>query len=66
MKISVNGSLRELNAVLSISEFVKINDLDPGKVVVEHNGHVVGNKDWEHVLLRDSDKVVVLSFVGGG
>jgi len=51
---------------ISISEFVRLKELNPEKIVVEHNGEILGGEVWENTLLRDSDSIVIVSFVGGG
>jgi len=66
MKVNINGSLHELETELPISEFIKSNGFDPRKIVIEHNGRIIGKSNWKTVILRNSDHLVVLSFVGGG
>ena len=38
----------------------------PNTVVVEHNNLVVNSKKWKDVLLKDGDKLEIVSIVGGG
>ena len=57
----------ELNETeLSVSEFIKRKELNPARIVIEHNGGILENENWENTLLRDSDSIVIVSFVGGG
>ena len=67
MKINLNGQMIELDETeLSVNEFVKWKELNPGKIVIEHNGGILENENWENTILRDSDSIVIVSFVGGG
>ena len=67
MKINLNGQMIELNETeLSVSKLVRLKGLNPEKIVIEHNGGILGNKNWENTILRDSDNIVIVSFVGGG
>ena len=67
MKINLNGQMIELNEKeLSVSKFVRLKGLNPERIVIEHNGGILGNENWGNTLLRDSDSIVIISFVGGG
>jgi thiamine biosynthesis protein ThiS len=67
MKINLNGQVIELSETeLSVNEFVRLKGLNPERIVIEHNGGILENENWENTLFRDSDSVVIVSFVGGG
>ena len=69
MKIKVNGREKEIelskeNALLS--KTLQLMGYKPNTVVVEHNNLVVNSKKWKDVLLKDGDKLEIVSIVGGG
>lgn len=67
MRININGQFVELNdSRLSIDELVKQKNLNPERIVIEYNGRILGNENWEETLIRDSDNIMIVSFVGGG
>lgn len=35
-------------------------------VAVEHNGHIIKQKDYKETVVTDADKLEIVSFVGGG
>ncbi len=35
-------------------------------VAVEHNGHIIKQKDYKKTVVTDADRLEIVSFVGGG
>lgn len=66
MEIVVNGKRESIGQSMSILQYLSLKGLDPNRVVVEHNDHVVKKDDWDNVILKESDQLEVLRFVGGG
>ena len=66
MQISFNGAPLELEQELSMSQLVAKHRLNPGRIVVELNGAIVPNVQWEGTALRQADQLNIVSFVGGG
>lgn len=64
--ITVNG--KELNKAKgkNILELLEMLKLDYEKVVVEINYEIIQKDKFSNILIKDNDKVEVLSFVGGG
>jgi len=62
----VNGKEIILKKEFSIMDFLKKESYDTTKVAVEKNGNIVPKKDFETEILSDSDKIEIVSFVGGG
>ena len=69
MKISVNGKeekieLENENALLSSTlEFLGYKQ---NTVVVEVNDLIINSKKWESEILKEGDKLEIVSIVGGG
>jgi sulfur carrier protein len=66
MKIDFNGKNLDVDAGLSLEEFINSRKLDPSKIIVEYNTDIIDEDKWSSVTLKESDSLVVLSFVGGG
>ena len=69
MKISVNGKEKKIeleneNALLSSTlEFLGYKQ---NTVVVEVNDLIINSKKWESEILKEGDKLEIVSIVGGG
>lgn len=66
MKIDFNGKILEIEQNISLEEFINSKKLDPSKIIVEYNTIIIDKNKWASVILKESDSLVVLSFVGGG
>ena len=69
MKIKVNGEEKiikftQKNALLS--KTLKSMGYKPNTIVVELNDLIVNSKKWNEVMLKDGDKLEIVSIVGGG
>ncbi len=69
MKISVNGKEKKIeleneNALLSSTlEFLGYKQ---NTVVVELNDLIINSKKWDSEILKEGDKLEIVSIVGGG
>ncbi|CAE19734.1 DUF170 [Prochlorococcus marinus subsp. pastoris str. CCMP1986] len=69
MKISVNGKEKKIeleneNALLSSTlEFLGYKQ---NTVVVEVNDLIINSKKWDSEILKEGDKLEIVSIVGGG
>ena len=66
MEIIFNGKLREIQANITIQEFLDQLQLDCTQVVVEHNRSIITRQRLEDTLLNNGDSLEVIHFVGGG
>ena len=66
MNIRINGDGVSLDGVASIAELIAVRKINPLAVVVEHNGAILKQSDWQGIVLKDGDQVEIVSFVGGG
>jgi sulfur carrier protein len=65
MYINVNGK-PEYTSVENLAAYLQKKGLALETVVVEHNGQVIKADRWADTLLREGDRLELLSFVGGG
>ena len=67
MKIKTNGNLVEVSDGLSLTQFLKEQDVEqPDMVSVELNGEILSRDSFNSVILKDEDQVEFLYFMGGG
>ncbi len=65
MKIIVNGKEENTDSV-TLSEYIDLLKLSKASLIVEYNGFIIKPEDWSAQVLKENDKIEVLSFVGGG
>jgi thiazole synthase len=66
VRITVNGQPREAAAGSSVASLLAAMGVDPARVAIERNEEVVPRKTWSEAMLREGDKIEIVSFVGGG
>ncbi|MEV5706952.1 sulfur carrier protein ThiS [Actinoallomurus sp. NPDC052274] len=66
MKITVNGSERDAPEGSSVAGVVTSLTEHPTGVAVALNDEVVPRADWKTTILRESDRIEVLTAVQGG
>ena len=69
MKIKVNG--KEINIELEnekalLSSTLELLGYKPNSIVVEVNDLIINSKKWENAILKDGDRLEIVSIVGGG
>ena len=69
MKIRVNGKeknidLEDEKALLSSA--LELLGYKPNTVVVEVNELIINSKKWENEVLKEGDRLEIVSIVGGG
>ena len=69
MKISVNGKEEKIeleNEKALLSSTLEFLGYKPNTIVVEVNNLIINSKKWESEILKDGDKLEIVSIVGGG
>lgn len=66
MTIRVNGGEREVPEGATVKDLLGLLDIPPGPVAVEVNRDVVPRARHAEHVLRDGDRVEVVTLVGGG
>ena len=62
----LNGERREVAKGLSLAELVEKLNLAPERIAIELNQSVVRRAEWSTLMLKESDRVEIVHFVGGG
>ena len=66
MKITINGTLKNLTANSQLSDIVTQFCSKPKSIITEVNGRIIPSNDWSNTPLREGDTVELVAFVGGG
>ena len=69
MKISVNGQEKKIeleNEKALLSSTLEFLGYKKNTVVVEVNDLIINSKKWESEILKEGDKLEIVSIVGGG
>ncbi|AGC89723.1 sulfur carrier protein ThiS [Staphylococcus warneri] len=66
MKCIINGDLFTFEQEDSITSILESLELDPQRVVVEHNQSLIKQDDFDNQIVREDDRLELLEFVGGG
>ena len=66
MRITLNGDPFELEQPLTVAELLGRLAIDPRRVAVEHNLHIIKRQTFSDTIVRDGDTVEIVNFVGGG
>lgn len=66
MKITLNGTPREIAGELTIAALLDLLELESRNVAVELNLDVVPRQRHADVLVRAGDRLEIVTLVGGG
>lgn len=66
MQLFINGQKQELKPDTRISDLLKQLQINSGAVAVELNLAIVPKNQFENTVLKEGDKLEIISFVGGG
>ena len=69
MKIKVNGKQKNIkveNEKALLSSTLEFLGYKPNTIVVEVNDLIINSSKWENQILKDGDRLEIVSIVGGG
>ncbi len=66
MQLVLNGERHEHKGDGSLISLLREMNLDPGKAAVMINNEIIKREDQQAVILKESDKIELLTFAGGG
>jgi sulfur carrier protein len=66
-RVKINGKEQELELPVTVIELIRKNNVkQPETVSVQLNGSFVLRENYEETLVRESDEIDFLYFMGGG
>ena len=66
MNVIINGENRKFNSGITLAEILKELSLEGKVMAAAVNMDIVKQNEWDTYRLKDSDKLELLDFVGGG
>lgn len=66
MNVTVNGTSRQIEAGLTILQYVEQLGLEPERVAIEYNRVILPRADFSKKILSEGDSLEIIQFVGGG
>lgn len=64
--MKINGVQKEYPGYRSVSELLLQEGFQKGRVAVELNEEIIAKDTYDEVMVKDSDVVEIVSFMGGG
>lgn len=66
MKITINGTSKDLADITYLSDIIAIYCKEPKHIISEVNGHIIPCELWANTALKEGDTIELVAFVGGG
>ena len=66
MRIKLNGQEKDFIDIASLKQVIDQFCRQNQRIIAEVNGEIIRNHSWENTILKNGDKIELVSFVGGG
>jgi len=66
MQITLNGKSRAVDQRATVADLLEGLVLQPVRVAVEVNEDIVSRERYADTLIREGDRIEIVTFVGGG
>ena len=64
--LKVNGESHSCKSPITLPELLTQINLNPRLVAVEYNGEILHRQFWPETQLQNSDRLEIVTIVGGG
>ncbi|WP_178741107.1 sulfur carrier protein ThiS [Mediterraneibacter faecis] len=64
--ITVNGKQIQLTSEMSVADYLEENNYQINRIAVEMNEEILPKYSYSETMLKDGDRLEVVTFVGGG
>lgn len=64
--ITVNGKQIRLTSEMSVADYLEENNYKVNRIAVEMNEEILPKYSYSDTMLKDGDRLEVVTFVGGG
>lgn len=64
--ITVNGKQIQLASEMSVTDYLEQNNYQIKRIAVELNEEILPKYSYSDTMLKDGDRLEVVTFVGGG
>ena len=66
MQCIINDEKFTFDEDLTVSQLLEQMEIDPDRIVVEHNGELIKKESFDSHIVKSDDRLELLEFVGGG
>jgi len=66
LRLFVNGENRNVEKDTTVAGLLEILETPPDRVAVELNLQILDKQEYGRTVLKDGDRLEIISFVGGG
>ncbi|MBI5192907.1 MAG: sulfur carrier protein ThiS [Nitrospirae bacterium] len=66
INVTVNGEKQHIIEGTSVSSLLNMMNISPQLVAIEYNMEILDKKQFDSVLLKEGDRLEIITFVGGG
>jgi len=66
MQVTINSKMEALDGEMSVADLLARRKIEPIRVAVEINEDLVPRKTFAERMIRDGDRIEIVTFVGGG
>lgn len=64
--ITVNGKQIQLISEMSVADYLEENNYQINRIAVEMNEEILPKYSYSETMLKDGDRLEIVTFVGGG
>ena len=64
--ITLNGEQLQIKENMTLSELLNEKQFRVERIAVEYNGTIPNKSEFDKIVLKDGDRIEVVSFMGGG
>jgi len=64
--ITVNGKQIQLTSEMSVADYLEENNYQINRIAVEMNEEILPKYSYSETMLKDGDRLEIVTFVGGG
>ena len=64
--ITVNGKQISLTSEMSVADYLEQNNYQINRIAVEMNEEILPKYSYSETMIKDGDRLEVVTFVGGG
>ena len=64
--ITVNGKQIQLTAEMSVADYLEQNNYQINRIAVVMNEEILPKYSYSETMLKDGDRLEIVTFVGGG
>lgn len=64
--LQINGEDCQCNPNLTMIELLEYLNMNPRLVAVEYNGEILHRQFWQGTIIKEGDRLEIVTIVGGG